>query len=161
MSNTEEMRISAHGLALLKEFEQYRSKAYKATPAEKYYTIGWGHYGADVKPDDVITPEAAERLLREDLLGFEMTMNAWFRKKGVKLNQNQYDAVLSLIYNIGTLQFFGSSKVEPSTMWKLLQKGEYRRAADEFPRWNKQNGVPLTGLTKRRAKERALYLSEY
>ena len=65
------MKISDNGLNLIKKFESCKLKAYKCVSTEKYYTIGWGHYGADVKADMVITQEQADLMLVSDIKKFE------------------------------------------------------------------------------------------
>ncbi len=70
----------------------------------------------------------------------------------IPINQHQYDALVSLVFNIGRGNFAAS------TMLKKLNLSDYDGAAAEFPKWNKQAGKVLNGLTKRRAKEQALFL---
>ncbi len=145
------MRLSDKGLDLIKSFEGLRLKPYKAVPTEKYYTIGYGHYGADVKKDMTITQKQAEQLLRMDCKRFVTHVNAYvkkYEKQGVKINQNQFDALVSFAYNIGSLD-------------QLTAKGtrSLQSIADKMLLYNKSGGRVLAGLTKRREKERALFLS--
>ena len=65
------MKTSSKGIDFIKSFETLRLKAYKAVKSEKYYTIGYGHYGPDVEPGMEITENEAERMLAEDLADFE------------------------------------------------------------------------------------------
>jgi GH24 family phage-related lysozyme (muramidase) len=149
----------------LKNFEALRLKAYKPTKNEKYYTIGYGHYGKDVKPDMTITKEQAESLFRNDLKKFENAVN---RNVKVDITQNQFDALVSFTYNLG------EGALKSSTLLKKLNAGDYKGASEEFKRFDKQvkrdkNGKPirdakgkvvmetLAGLTKRRKYEADLF----
>ena len=91
------MKISDAGINLIKSFEGLRLKAYKPVSTEKYYTIGYGHYGADVKQDMTITQEYADALLRLDLDRFERAVNSYQRN----WTQNQFDALVSFTFNCG------------------------------------------------------------
>lgn len=134
--------------SVIKEAEGLRLEAYK--DGGGVWTIGYGHTGKEVKKGLQIDLTAAEAYLTLDLQTAEDAVN-----KSVKVNltQNQFDALVSLAYNIGATAF------KSSTLVKLLNKGKYDEAAEEFPRWNKDNGKVVDGLTNRRVKERALFLS--
>lgn len=137
---------------LIKESEGLRLKAYLPTP-DDVWTIGWGHTKG-VQPWMTITKEQAEQFLTEDLEWVEEVLRTQVK---VPLNQNQYDALASFVFNLGGTNFANS------TLLRKLNAGDYKGAADEFPKWNKQrqkNGkmVALTGLTKRREEERNLFL---
>ena len=133
---------------LIKESEGLRLEAYLPTPND-VYTIGYGHTKT-AKKGMVITLVGAEALLLHDLAWVEAAL-----KKHVKvpLTQNQYDALASFVYNLGETNF------KNSTLLKMLNKGDYQGAADQLPRWNKQKGKVLKGLTIRRNHERDLFLS--
>lgn len=139
---------------LIKESEGLKLEAY--LDAVGVWTIGYGDTGADVKEGLVITKEEAEERLEQRLREFEGYVNKYVK---VDLNQNQFDALVSLVYNIGPENF------RTSTLLKLLNLSDYQGAADQFPRWNKGrvNGklVALNGLTTRRNKERKLFLEIY
>ena len=138
------MKISDNGLTLIKSFESCKLKAYKCVSTEKYYTIGWGHYGADVKADMVITQEHADSMLVSDIKKFEKYVNA----TGLELNQNQFDALVSFTYNCG------------SGCLKQLTKGRtLKQIGEKIILYDKANGKPLAGLTRRRKAEQALYQS--
>lgn len=145
------MQISAKGVALLKGFESCSLRAYLC-PAS-VWTIGYGWTGAvdgkKIWPGMKITMEQAEQLLRTGLVEFERTVN---RFVSVRLTQNQYDALVSLAYNIGTRAF------STSTLLRKLNAGDVAGAANEFARWNKSGGKELPGLTRRRAVEKELFL---
>lgn len=109
-----------------------------------------GHTGPDVKRGQTITKEQSQALLEADLARFEGAVN---RACGGKVNQNQFDAMVSFAFNVGTSAF------ATSTLLKKHLAGDYAGAAAQFARWNKAGGKVLAGLTKRRAAEAALYLS--
>ena len=131
---------------LIKESEGLRLKAYLPTPND-VYTIGYGHTKTAEK-GMVITLAGAEALLLHDLQWVETAIDTYVQ---VPLNQNQYDALASFIYNIGGTAF------RKSTLLKLLNASDYDGAANQFPRWNKQKGKVLNGLTTRRQKEKTLF----
>ncbi|MEW3423807.1 lysozyme, partial [Pseudomonas aeruginosa] len=95
------------------------------------------------------TVEQAERMLANDIQRFEPELDKLVK---VPLNQSQWDALMSFVYNLG------AANLASSTLLKLLNKGDYRGAADQFPRWVNAGGKRLEGLVKRRAAERALFL---
>lgn len=131
---------------LIKESEGLRLEAYLPTPND-VWTIGYGHTKT-AKKGMKITHAGAEALLLHDLAWVETAIDTYVQ---VPLNQNQYDALASFIYNVGATAF------RKSTMLKLLNKGDYAGAAGQFPRWNKQKGKVLRGLTARRQKEQTLF----
>lgn len=133
----------------IKEHEGLRLQAYLPTPND-VWTIGYGHTST-AKKGMVITEERAEALLRQDIAWVEDAIN---KNVVVPLTQNQYDALASLIYNIGAGAF------SKSTLLRLLNTGDYEGAANQFPRWNKQKGKVLKGLTRRREEERQLFLEK-
>lgn len=144
------MKISQRGLDLIKELEGFSSVPYLC-PAGKW-TIGYGHVlvdGDGIKKEDKITKQQANLLLLKDLKGFENLIN---NNVTVPLQQGQFDALVSLTYNIGPQAF------RKSTLLKLLNKSDYQAAAAQFARWNKVNKKPVAGLTRRRAAEAALFL---
>lgn len=132
---------------LVKGFEGFCGKAYLDVVGVP--TIGYGHT-ENVRPDDTITQSEAEALLEKDLARFEDGV-----KKAVKvpLNENQLAALTSFAYNVG-LGAFGTS-----TLLKHLNEGHYDLAADQLLRWTKAGGKELKGLVRRRAAERAVFLT--
>lgn len=131
----------------IKKWEGLRLEGYMPTPND-VPTIGYGHTKT-AKMGMVITEKQAEDLLRQDL--------SWVREvisKEVKvpLTQKQYDALASFIFNVG------GSAFRKSTMLRKLNASDYVGAANEFPRWDKQKGTTLLGLTRRRAYEKAKFL---
>ena len=133
-------------IEIIKEHEQLRLKAYLPTKNDKW-TIGWGHTKG-VKPGMVITEREAEQMFYEDLAWVEAAIKKYVK---VPLNQNQYDAVGSFVFNIGETNF------ARSTFLRKLNAKDYTGAANEFPKWKYQKGVVLNGLVRRRADEKALF----
>ena len=140
------------GIELIKKYEGLRLEAYRC-PAGKL-TIGYGHTGNDVVPGMQINKEMAELLLKNDLKIYEKVINELVK---VQLTQNQFDALISFIYNVGIGNF------KKSTLLKLINQNKMKEAAEEFLKWNKvsQPGglKELPGLTKRRAEEKKLFLT--
>lgn len=145
------MKLSNNGLALIKSFEGVRLTAYKAVSTEQYYTIGYGHYGPDVKKDMKITQSQADAYLKSDVARFEKAVN---NNVKVPINQNQFDALVSFTYNCG------EGALQRSTLLELLNQGKYEDAADQFDVWIKSGNKVLNGLVKRRAKEKELFLRD-
>lgn len=141
------MKISKAGIDFIIGFEGFSAKACKCVSTEKYYTIGYGHYGADVKKDDTITREEARKLLESDLLSFEKKVSKYDSK--YDFNQNEFDALVSFAYNVGNID-------------QLTANGTRSRdkIAECMLRYNKSGGRVLNGLTKRREAERKLFLTK-
>lgn len=145
------MRISENGISKLKGEEGERLTGYK--DSRGIPTIGVGHTGVvDGKPvavGMVISKDKSSELLRSDL---KWTEEAITTNVKVPLTQNQYDALCSLIFNIGPTAFANS------TVLKRLNAGDYKGAADAFLMWKKAGNDPER-LLPRRQRERALFLS--
>ncbi|MDS0828893.1 lysozyme [Serratia marcescens] len=141
------MKTSSKGRTLIKKFESLQLVAYRDSVG--VLTIGYGHTHG-VQWGDTVTTIEAEDLLTADLANVEKTLASAVH---VPLNQNQYDALASFIFNLGPGNF------NSSTLLKKLNNGDYQGAADEIPRWNRAGGKELRGLTRRRAAERELFLS--
>ena len=140
-------KTSQTGIDLIKGFEGKRLKAYR--DAVGVWTIGYGHTRT-ARAGQVISDSQAEQLLRADLADFESCVA---RSISVTLNQSQFDALVSFAYNVGC------GALRRSTLLRLLNRGGYGAAADQFLRWNRAGGVVLRGLTRRRKAERELFLS--
>lgn len=140
------MKTSKNGINLIKKYEGCRLTAYKALPTEVFYTIGYGHYGADVKRGMIITQQQAEEYLKRDLNKFESIVNSCY----LSLNQNQFDALVSFAYNCGG-----------ANLKQLVKNRTLSQIADAMLLYNRANGKTLTGLMKRREEERKLFLSGY
>lgn len=143
------METSAKGIGLIKQFEGCKLTAYKPVPTEKYWTIGYGHYGADVKQGQTITQTRAEVLLEQDLRPIEQLLN----RMNVNFRQGQFDALVSWIYNLGAGNF------NNSTMKKyIMQRHKDEDITDQLVKWVNSCGKPLLGLKKRRVAEANLWL---
>lgn len=144
------MKLSQRGIDLIKQLEGYSSKAYPdpATGGAPW-TIGYGTTKG-VKPGMVITAEQAEKMLRDDVAKFESGVSALLK---VPTTQGQFDAMVSLAYNIG-LGNFGKS-----TLLRKHNEKCYTCAAGQFPVWNRAAGKVMNGLTRRRNAERDMYMS--
>lgn len=118
-------------------------------------TIGYGHTGKDVCPGLTWTLEEAEDLLREDIFRFERGVEALITEP---LSQNQFDALVSLTFNIGLGDKGGPMDFYDSTLRRLLNKGDYMGAAGEFEKWCRVNGQPSAGLKARRLREKRMFL---
>lgn len=143
------MKTSENGKNLIKHFEGLRLNAYKCSSG--VLTIGYGHT-AFVKENEKITIGMAEYFLDKDLTIFEYAVNKYCK---VPLNQNQFDALISFVFNVGENNFVNS------TLLKLLNQKKYNEAANQFERWifdNKKR--PLEGLKRRRKMEKELFLKQ-
>ena len=144
------MKVSSKGLELIKEFEGFSSVAYLCSA--KKATIGYGNTfwedGTPVKIGDQISKERAETLLKHVVDGFSVAVEVDIK---IEVTQNQFDALVSLAYNIGLGAF------KNSTLLRQLNRGNFVGASQEFLRWDKSNGKPLLGLTRRREKEKLLF----
>lgn len=136
------MNISQDGLNRIKGYEGERLEAYLDSVGIP--TIGVGHTGKDVRMGMKISKQESDVLLRLDLVTAENAVN---RAVTAKLTQNQFDALVSLAFNIGGTAFANS------TLVKLLNAKDYAGAAAQFLRWNKAGGKTLPGLSSRRAAE--------
>lgn len=141
------MKTSQAGIDFIKMFEGLSLTAYRM-PGEQYFTIGYGHYGKDVKAGQTITEAQAETLLAADLEKFEEWVNTI---PPFELNQNQFDALVSFTYNLG-----------PGNLQQLT-KG---RKAEDIPNHitaytNSESEAYRTGLLRRRLAERELYLTPW
>ena len=144
------MKVSSKGLELIKEFEGFSSVAYLCSA--KKATIGYGNTfwedGTPVKIGDQISKERAETLLKHVVDNFSVAVEVDIK---IEVTQNQFDAMVSLAYNIGLGAF------KNSTLLRQLNRGNFVGASQEFLRWDKSNGKPLLGLTRRREREKLLF----
>ncbi|WP_017402108.1 MULTISPECIES: lysozyme [Acinetobacter] len=147
------MTTSQIGINLITSFEDLRLNAYD--DGVGVWTIGKGTTvypnGVKVKKGDVCTMEQAKTFFAHDLKRFENAVNSALT---VVVNQNQFDALVSLAYNIGEKAF------KTSTLVKKLNAGDYSGAADQFKVWNIGGGRVLKGLVHRRAAEAELFLKK-
>lgn len=141
--------MKLHNAKIIKDIEELRLEAYLPTK-DDVWTIGWGHT-KDVYKGMKITVEQAEQFFREDIAWAEAAVNNYVK---VGLTQNQFDALVSFVFNIGTTHF------KKSTALKRLNAGNYEGAAEAMKWWNKQKGKVLRGLINRRNEEVELFLSD-
>jgi len=144
------MKISEAGVDLIKRFEGLELESYQDIAG--VWTIGYGHTET-AGPNQKISEREAEELLRRDLSSRERAVE---QLASVSLNQNEFDALVSFVYNVGANAF------KNSTARKRLNRNDRFGAAEALTWWNKAtvNGVlrEVLGLTRRRAAERALFL---
>lgn len=143
--------VSPQGVDLICGFEGLELKAYD--DGVGVCTIGYGTtiypHGKAVQYGDTCTIEQAKNYMQYDLRRFEQAVTA---AVNVPLNQNQFDALVSLSYNIGIGAF------KNSTLLKLLNASDYHAASDQFDVWIKAGGKTVQGLVNRRAVEKTLFL---
>jgi len=136
------LALSASALVSILLHEGYSDKAYTPVKGDRL-TIGFGSANG-VKAGDTIKPPQAVARALDDVQRFEGALKQCVK---VPLHQYEYDAYISLSYNIGSQAFCGS------TLVKKLNAGDYAGACLQVLRWAKFNGKPLAGLTKRRQAE--------
>ena len=136
------LALSATALVALALSEGYTGKAVQPLPGDKP-TIGFGTTDGVRMGDTITPPKALERKLR-DVQAFEGAIKQCVR---VPLSQGEYDAYVSLAYNIGSKAFCGS------TLVRELNAGNYDAACKQILRWDKFKGKPVRGLTLRRERE--------
>ena len=140
------MTTSNQGKNLIKEAEGLRLDAYRCPAGIP--TIGWGHTKG-VKLGQHITVQQAEDMLVEDIAPIERLLN------GLKINfrQEQFDALVSWIFN------FGEGKFKGSTMYKrIIANAKDEEITDQLVKWINAAGRPLLGLMKRRVAEANLFI---
>lgn len=136
------LALSASALVGILMHEGYSDKAYTPVKGD-VPTIGFGTTGGVKMGDTIKPPQAVARAL-VDVQKFEGALKQCVK---VPLHQYEYDAYVSLSYNIGSAAFCGS------TLVKKLNAGDFDGACQQILRWDKFNGKPLAGLTKRRQAE--------
>lgn len=142
------MKTGSKGIELIKRWEGFKANAYLC-PAG-VWTIGYGHTGG-VKSGDVVTKAEAEAYLRADLAVAEQAVSG----KLLLISQNQFDALVSFVFNVGTGNFNGS------TLLRLGRTDVNNPAIrTEFSRWINAGGRILAGLVARRRAEADLYFSK-
>ena len=140
------MTTSTNGINLIKRFEGLRLKPYLDPVGVA--TIGYGHTKGVNLNDPTITEEEADRLLAEDLKLYENHVREMVK---VPINQNQFDALVSFAFNLGT------AALRTSTLMRKLNAGQ--PCSSEFDRWIYAGGKAMPGLVRRRAQERKLFES--
>lgn len=142
------MKTSALGLSIIKKYEGLKLEAYYCP--SNVLTIGYGHTGSDVFEGMKITEQQAEELLKKDVLSAELSIT---RHCGQLVNQNQFDALVSFIYNCGNSAFANSSLLA-----RIKTKSCDASIREAFMMWVKSKGKTLEGLKKRREEEANLFL---
>lgn len=141
------MQFSDNGIDNIKRFEGFSPVPYRDAQG---WSIGYGHF---IKPGENLTAVSeaqARALLKQDAA---MASAAVSNSVSVPLTQNQFDALVSLTYNIGITAF------RNSTLLLKLNAGDYSNAAAQFSRWNKSQGEVIAALDRRRSNERALFMT--
>ena len=151
------MKLSPKGAALIKAFESCLRPV--AGGFQGYFdpihvlTIGWGHTnhnGRQFDTDAVWTQKECDDEFLKDMAIFEKAVT---KLVNVRLNQDQFDALVSFTFNLG------EGNLARSTLLGKVNAGDFAGAAQEFARWNKADGKVLPGLTRRRASEALLFQS--
>lgn len=143
------LSLTAAGLVSLANFEGFSGEAYIPVPGD-VPTIGFGSTGGVELGDKISVPDALNRL-EKDVRVAEDAVRSCVK---VPLMPYEFDAYVSLAYNIGKSHFCGS------TLVKKLNAGDYRGACEEIKRWHFAGGKSLKGLVDRRADEYARCMGE-
>ena len=141
----EKMQISEECKNLIKKFEGCELEAYKC--AAGVWTIGYGHIKTAVEGMK-IDQATANELFDEEMGEYETYVNTAVT---VPLSQNQFDALVSLVFNLG------NGNLNASTMLKVINSGDHAGVPAQIKRWNKAGGKVLDGLVRRREAEALLY----
>ena len=142
------MKTSDKGIDLIKKYEGFRAKAYRCSA--NVLTIGFGHT-LNVKSTDVIDKAQAEVFLRQDVEFAEKEVN----KHNLNINQNQFDALVSFVFNLGVGNFARSTLLR-----KIKSNANDPTIRKEFERWVYAGGKALNGLVRRRKEEADLYFTK-
>ena len=140
--------MSVDATSLIAEFEGFSAEAYLC-PAG-VWTIGYGQTGG-IKRGMTCTKVEAMRWLSARVKTTEREIRRLVR---VPINANQMAALVSFVYNVGIGAF------KRSSLFRLLNAGRYAEAADQLLRWDKAGGKVLPGLTRRRIREREIFLTK-
>lgn len=141
--------ISDNGLHFTAAWEKFRGTAYRATPAEKYLTVGYGHYGSDVKEGQKITEGQALVLLNRDMAAAVKAVDAVAHPS---LTQAQFDAVVDLVFNAGAGVIASNTGTG-----QALRAGDVKTLRAKLALFINQNGKPVLGLRRRVAGRLALF----
>ena len=142
------MKTSDKGIDLIKKHEGFRAKAYMC-PAGKW-SIGYGHT-LNVKSTDVISLDEAEYFLKKDVEFAENEVN----RHNLNINQNQFDALVSFVFNLGVGNFTRSTLLR-----KIKSNPNDPTIREEFEKWIYADGKVLNGLVRRRKEEADLYFTK-
>lgn len=142
-------RTSKRGVELIASFEGCRLEPYQDVVG--VWTVGYGHTGPGTRNIHLKNVAEAKALLARDLKVYEESVK---RLVHVALTQHQFDALVSLVYNVGPIVLDPAH----STLARRLDSKHFARAANHFLDWNRAGGRVLAGLTRRRRAERHLFL---
>ena len=143
------MTIPQYLIDFIKQYEGLRLTAYY--DSVNVLTIGYGHTGRDVHGGEIITQQEADSLLTNDILLF---WNSISRNIKASLTDYQHAALTSFAYNLGM------SNLLSSTLWRLVNEGQFELASEQFTRWVYAGGEILPGLVKRREAEKEMFLGK-
>jgi lysozyme len=143
------LTYSKDGLTLTEQFEGCRLVAYQDQVG--VWTIGYGHTGSGVVSGLTITQDQAEDLLTSDVAASAAYVNAAVM---VELQQNEFDALVDFVFNLGRGAFAGS------TLLKNLNAGQFDAAAAQFDLWDHAGGQVVAGLLRRRQAEQAMFQAQ-
>lgn len=157
------MKMSAHGLNLLEQWEGFKLKVYKDSAGLP--TIGVGHLltkseltsgkivikGVTVKYANGLTNQQVIDLLAQDVAPVGQVVT---KAVTVPLTQNQFDALVSFAFNVGNAAFSGS------TLLKVLNQKQYKEVPEQLLRWTRSGGKVVPGLVNRRENEIKLWNSK-
>jgi lysozyme len=153
----DDLHISDVGANLIQGFESLQLKAYidtKDKHGDPIYAIGWGHAGSidnvKITSDTTITEDEAKKLFFEDAKIYEDKVKKYVT---VPLNQNQFDALVCMAYNVSTAHFVEMLEISE------LNKGIYDKVPDAMLHYNISGGRILRGLTRRRKEEGVLFMT--
>ena len=133
---------------MIKDFEGFRARAYKCLPSEKYYTIGYGHYGIQ-NPNMVIDENVAETMLRNDMDNSAAAVREYNDKYNYNFNQHEFDALVSFVFNLGN-----------GILSQLTQEGtrSKKEIAAAMLLYVTDGTNVIEGLVTRRKKENLLFI---
>jgi lysozyme len=140
------MKISDLGINLIKKFEGFSDRVYICSGG--YKTIGYGHVLTDNDNIELIDQNEAELLLNSDIKKAERSV---MQNIDVPLNQNQFDALVSFVFNLG------GAALQRSALRQKINRLEHNLAAQEFTKWIYAGGKIMPGLLNRRYAESELY----
>ena len=144
--------ISDNGVLFTSLWETFRPHPYRATAAEKYFTVGFGHYGPDVKAQWVWTEEKAIEVLRQDMLKAVKKANELVSSA---FNQSQFDAICDLCFNVGTGVIEKDNTLNDFD--DAVRNGDIENTRRIMAQFVKQGGKTLLGLQRRTAGRLALF----
>lgn len=146
MPSPNNLTYGQNGLSLTQSFEGLRLTAYQDQGG--VWTIGYGHTGPDVQPGLTVSEDQATELLMKDAANAVGAVN---RLVTVPLTQNQFDALVDFVFNVGAANF------DSSTLLRELNASNFDAAAAEFQKWDHVHGVVVAGLLNRRLAEAKLF----